>query len=133
MKDLKKKGVRRVEKVEKDPKMIPFADLPREVFNPDGQQLGKVEDVILDITNQRISFGILSFGGIFGLGEERFAIPWGLLDYSEKEGNFKLNIQKEKLQSAVGFEPNKYPYPAFGPWAGSLYGYWGYLPYWPIR
>lgn len=129
-KELRKKGIKRAEQVEKKPYMVRFDDLKKSVFNPSGEHLGQVEDVILDLTNQRIAFGILSFGGIFGLGEKRYAIPWGMLKYEQKGEKFILDIEKEKLELAESFDSKKYPYPYYGPWAPGLYGFWGYRPYW---
>ncbi|MBE3036549.1 MAG: PRC-barrel domain-containing protein [Candidatus Atribacteria bacterium] len=63
------------------------------------------------MTNKRIAFGILSFGGIFGLGEKQYAIPWDILQYKEKGEKFILDVDKEKLTGAESFDPNKYPYP----------------------
>lgn len=131
-KELKEKGIKKAENVEKKPYMVPFDQMKREAFNPKGEHLGKIEDVILDLNNQRIAFGILSFGGIFGLGERRYAIPWSMLKYKPKEEKFVLNIDKAKLILAEGFEPQKYPYPYYGPWAPALYGHWGYRPYWQL-
>lgn len=107
--------------------MARFDDLKKQVFNPEGEHLGEVEDVILDLTNQKIAFGILSFGGIFGLGETKYAIPWGMLDYEEDGEKFILDVDKEKLLEAESFDRTKYPYPY--PYYGGLYGYWGYPHY----
>jgi hypothetical protein len=128
--DLEKKGIDHADNVERQPLMIPFGNMNKRVFNPGGEHLGDIEDVIVDLTNIRIAFGVLSFGGIFGLGEKRYAIPWEMLQYDEKRERFILDIEKEKLETAESFDRDRYPYSGYGPWAPGIYGFWGRPPYW---
>ena len=44
----------------------------RKVVNPQGESLGKVEEVMLDSAPGRIAFAVLSFGGFLGLGDKLF-------------------------------------------------------------
>lgn len=125
-KDLKKRGIKESESVTKKPKMVQLGEMKREVYNPKGEHLGKIEDVILDLSNKRISFGILSFGGIFGLGDEHYAIPWDMLKYDEKNERFQLDIDKEKLTEMEPYDPSTYP---FNAWAAGRYGHLGYTPW----
>jgi hypothetical protein len=55
-----------------------------------------------------------------------------MLRYEEKDEKFILDVDKEKLTGAESFDRTKYPYPYYGTWAGGIYGYWGYPPYWSI-
>ncbi len=46
-----------------------------DVVNPAKEGLGKIEDLMIDLENDRISYAVLSFGGFLGMGNKWFAIP----------------------------------------------------------
>jgi sporulation protein YlmC with PRC-barrel domain len=51
-----------------------------EVVNMAKEGLGKIEDLMIDLENDRISYAVLSFGGFFGMGNKLFAIPWQAIE-----------------------------------------------------
>lgn len=51
------------------------------VTNPSGEALGEIKDFVLDKTQGRVGYAVLSFGGFLGLGEKLFALPWRALRY----------------------------------------------------
>jgi sporulation protein YlmC with PRC-barrel domain len=65
-----------------------------------GQRLGEVKDVVLDKQSNSILFGVMSFGGVLGMGEKYHPVPWAALDYSESEGAYIINLTKEQLKAA---------------------------------
>ena len=65
-----------------------------------GERLGKVEDVVLDKQSNSILFGVMSFGGVLGMGEKYHAVPWAALDYDESENAYIINLTKEQLKAA---------------------------------
>jgi sporulation protein YlmC with PRC-barrel domain len=79
------------------------------VRNPEGEDLGKIEELMIDVKAGRIAYAVLSFGGILGLGDKFFAIPWETLSLRPREKEFVLNIDKEKLKEAPGFDKNDWP------------------------
>jgi sporulation protein YlmC with PRC-barrel domain len=80
-----------------------------EVYNPQGEKLGKIEDLILDTRNQRVHYAILSFGGMMGIGDKLFAYPVEMLRRTGDNDNLILNVDKAKLEKAPGFESSKWP------------------------
>ena len=79
------------------------------VRNKSGEDLGKIEDFMIDLESGRIAYAVLSFGGVLGIGEKLFAIPWRLLRVSEDEHVFILDMSREKLESAPGFDKDNWP------------------------
>ena len=77
------------------------------VQNSDGEQLGNIEDLIVDTQNGQIIFGVLSFGEILGIGGDLFAIPWEKFTPMPLPGAFILDISPEKLEKAPGFPPDE--------------------------
>ena len=82
------------------------------VKSPDGEELGKIEDLVIELDDGRVSYAALSFGGLFGFGNKLFAIPWNALEIKTsdaKEKHFVLAIDKEQLKKAPGFEKSHWP------------------------
>ena len=70
------------------------------VYNPKGDKIGRVEDVVLDKQSDHILFAALGFGGVLGVGEEYYPVPWSLLDYDEDKGGYVAPLSEEKIKSA---------------------------------
>jgi PRC-barrel domain len=100
------------------------------VINNHREDLGRIEDVLLDTRNNRASYAILSFGGVLGLGDKHFAIPWEALTFDLTQKVAVINVDKERLTNAPGFEKNAWPDVADAAWGERVYTYFGYRPYW---
>lgn len=79
------------------------------VRNPQGEDLGKVEDMMIDVSTGAIGYVVLSFGGIFGIGDKLFAVPWSALSVNESEHRFVLDVPRERLEKAPGFDKQSWP------------------------
>lgn len=99
------------------------------VINTEGEDLGKIEELMIDLYDGRIAYAVLSFGGFLGLDNKLFAIPWGALSLRVDEHAFVLNVHKEVLEKAEGFDKNNWPL-TNREWLSSMYSYYGYQPYW---
>ncbi len=100
------------------------------VVNPQGEDLGKVEEIMLDISSGRVAYAVLSFGGFLGIGDKLFAIPWEAMTLDTNRHVFVLNVDKETLQKAPGFDKKNWPQFDDTDWMTSIYEYYGYEPYW---
>jgi len=100
------------------------------VVNLQGEDLGKIEDLMIDLERGRVAYAVLSFGGFLGLGDKLFAIPWEALAVDTAEKRIVLNVDKELLKRAPGFDKNHWPDMTDAAWGSQLYGYYGYKPYW---
>src|ERR1700694_351556 len=101
-----------------------------DVVNAAGEDLGKIEAIMLDVTSGRIAYAVLSFGGFLGMGKKLFALPWGALTLDAVERRFILDASKEKLENAEGFDKDHWPSMADPGWATRLYSYYNVTPYW---
>ncbi|MFC2950893.1 PRC-barrel domain-containing protein [Marinicaulis aureus] len=70
------------------------------VYNTAGDQIGEIEDVMLDKTTNNIMFGVVGFGGFLGIGEKYHPIPWASLDYQKQKGGYIVPYTKEQLEQA---------------------------------
>jgi hypothetical protein len=98
------------------------------VVNRAGEDLGQIEDFMIDFENGRIAYAVLSFGGFLGMGDKLFAIPWQALKLRLTEHAFILDIDKEILEKAEGFGKDKWPLTCEE--LSRVYTYYGYQPYW---
>lgn len=80
------------------------------VRNPQDESLGKIDELIVDVTNERVAYAVLAFGGALGMGEKLFAYPVSLFQpASGRTDELVLNIDKDKLKSSPGFERKNWP------------------------
>ena len=45
------------------------------VYDANGEDLGDIKEIMLDMRSGSIGYAVLSFGGFLGLGEKLFAVP----------------------------------------------------------
>ncbi|MCB2209542.1 PRC-barrel domain-containing protein [bacterium] len=95
------------------------------VKNSAGDDLGKIEDLMVDLDSGRIAYAVLSFGGFLGLGDKLFAIPWSALEVDLKEECFRLDIEKETLEEAPGFNKDNWPEAKDFGMVTTVYAYYG--------
>jgi sporulation protein YlmC with PRC-barrel domain len=100
------------------------------VKNRAGEDLGKVDEIMIDIPSGRVAYAVLSFGGILRLGNKLFAVPWEALTVDEDRKCFVLEVDKTVLQNAPGFDKDNWPDMAERSWGNQIYSYYGRRPYW---
>lgn len=102
------------------------------VRNLDGDQLGELKELMIDVRTGRVAYAVLSFGGILGMGDKLFAIPWQALSLDTEDHTFVLDADKEMLEDAPGFDKDNWPetFSEDDAWLLEVYDYYGYEPYW---
>lgn len=102
-----------------------------DVLNPAGEDLGEIKELMIDVESGRVAYAVLSFGGFLGLGDKLFAIPWAALTLNADEHAFILNVDKEVLKNAPGFDKDHWPQTADyeDGWLEDVYEYYGYPMY----
>jgi hypothetical protein len=85
---------------------------------------------MIDVPNGRVAYAVLSFGGFLGLGDKLFAIPWNHLALDEDNQVFILNVDRETLKRAPGFDKDNWPDMSDRNWGAKVYSYYGSQPYW---
>ena len=95
------------------------------VYDANGEDLGDIKEIMLDMRGGSIGYAVLSFGGFLGLGEKFFAVPWSALKLDTVRKRFVLNVDKARLKLAPGFDKDKWPDMADRTWATSLHNYYG--------
>jgi sporulation protein YlmC with PRC-barrel domain len=100
------------------------------VRNAAGDDLGKIDEIMIDIPSGRVAYAVLSFGGFLGMGDKLFAVPWSALKVDEDEKCLILNVDKQTIERAPGFDKNDWPDMSDISWGTQLSTYYKVGPYW---
>ena len=95
------------------------------VKNMQDENLGHVKDIMIDTLTNRVVYYVLSFGGILGMGDKLFAIPPEALRLNATQKCYTLNIEKERLKEAEGFDKDNWPNMADPTFRSNLYLHYG--------
>ncbi len=102
--------------------------LGNDVYNTDGEDLGDIKEFMLDMASGKVAYAVLSFGGLFGMGDKLFAVPWAALTLDTENKRFTLNVPKTVLKDAPGFDQDRWPSMSDKTWARGVHEFYG-TPY----
>ena len=100
------------------------------VVNAKGEDLGTIEDIMIDVQRGRVAYAVMSCGGFLGMGEKLFAIPWSALVLDANRHCFVLDADRERFEKAPGFDKQHWPSMADDSWATQVHDFYGVRPYW---
>lgn len=94
------------------------------VYNNEGEKLGKIQNFMVNKHNGQVEYAVMSFGGIFGMGEQHFPLPWSKLKYVVEREGYVVDIDQNMLEKAPKYEGKVFPVydPAYGMMVNSYYG-----------
>jgi len=95
-----------------------------DVYNTNDEDLGDIKEIMLDVASGKIAYAVLSFGGVLGLGEKLFAVPWKALKLDTENKRFILDVSKERLKNAPGFDKDDWPDMADTTWSDGVHNFY---------
>lgn len=95
------------------------------VVNRQDEDLGDIKEIMLDTRTGQVAYAVLSFGGFLGMGTRLFAVPWQALHLDTVNKRFVLNVDKDRLATAPGFDPDAWPDMSDMNWATQLHAFYG--------
>lgn len=101
-----------------------------DVRNREGEDLGNIKDFVIDCDSGKVAYAVLSYGGVLGMGDKLFAVPMSALQLDTKNECFILDVQKEALNDAPGFDKSNWPDMADRRWGTDVHSYYRSQPYW---
>ncbi len=102
--------------------------LGNDVVNSQGEDLGAIKEFMIDMESGKVAYAVLSFGGLLGMGDKLFAVPWSALALDTVHKRFTLDVSKEELQDAPGFDKSRWPAMSDKTWARGVHKFYG-APY----
>jgi len=100
------------------------------VYNTAGENIGTIEDVMLEKTANGIMFAVIGFGGFLGIGEKYHAIPWSLLDYDVDRAGYVVPFSMEQLKAAPAHSIDELTADDGMAARDASFRYWNVEPYW---
>jgi sporulation protein YlmC with PRC-barrel domain len=100
------------------------------VYNTAGENIGTIEDVMLDKLSNGIMFAVIGFGGFLGIGEKYHAIPWSVLDYEPSRGGYVVPFTKDQLKGAPAYSIDELTGEDGEAARNASFSYWNVDPYW---
>jgi sporulation protein YlmC with PRC-barrel domain len=98
------------------------------VVNGANEDLGDIKEIMLDMNTGQVAYAVLAFGGFLGMGEKLFAVPWQALHLDTVNKRFVLDVDKERLKTAPGFDKHAWPDMADVNWASEVHSFYGTDP-----
>lgn len=98
----------------------------RKAVDAEGEEIGTVDDLLVDDAEHRVRFLRVRHGGFLGIGAEHFLVP---VDAVSKVTDDAVHIDRDRsrLTDVPGYDPEVEDDPAY---YGGVYGWWGYPAYW---
>lgn len=79
------------------------------VYGPDGDKLGSIHHFMVGKRDGRVRYAVMSFGGLFGMGENYHPLPWDQLSYDEHKGGYLVSLDKARLKDSPSFKDGSEP------------------------
>ncbi|MFO0984440.1 MAG: PRC-barrel domain-containing protein [Planctomycetota bacterium] len=102
------------------------------VRNAKEEKLGDIKDLLVDMKRQCVGFAVVAYGGFLGIGDKLYAVPWNAFVLSSRDRQATIDVDKEKLKNAPGFQKDAWPAGYDEKWAGDLFTFYGTQPYWQM-
>ncbi|CAE6865496.1 hypothetical protein R75465_07924 [Paraburkholderia aspalathi] len=103
------------------------------VLSADGDDVGKIRDIMLDVRTGRVAYAVLASGGFLGIGGKLLAIPWHTLTLDMSRKCFVLAASSGQIRNAPDFDKDNWAAMAAPEWAATVHAYYGSKPYWKGR
>ena len=101
-----------------------------DVVNAKGEDMGQVQNFMVDPDTGMVAFMVVSFGGILGLTDKWIAIPMEVIKWDAGAMRFVLDVPRETLERAPGLDKSKWPEEFNLKWLDEVYTCFGCKPYW---
>jgi len=95
------------------------------VHNLQNEHLGVIKEFMIDMRSGAIAYAVMSSSRFLGLGGKLFAVPWQALTLDPAHQRFTMDVSKETIAQAPGFDTDHWPDMADGRWMGEVHAYFG--------
>ncbi|WP_342245697.1 PRC-barrel domain-containing protein [Pseudomonas sp. OTU5201] len=96
-----------------------------DVYNLVGDDLGEIKEIMLDMRSGRIIYAVLAYKPFFSLSEKLFAVPWRALTLDTEHKRFSLDVDRDRLKDAPGFDKGHWPDMAEQRWQMEISRFYG--------
>ncbi|TDD67508.1 PRC-barrel domain containing protein [Jiangella aurantiaca] len=97
----------------------------RTVVDRNGDDIGQVDDLLIDPDERRVRFLQVGSGGFLGLGEQKTLIPVDAIE--SIDDTVRIAKERRHVAGAPRYDPKLVQEPTY---YEDVYGYYGYPPFW---
>lgn len=102
------------------------------VESTQGEDLGKIDNLMINLGSGEIEYAVVEFGSFLGIGGKLFAVPFKELRVDAERRIFVLSRDKEYLRQSPGFDKDHWPDTNDHSYFDNVKMYYGsYLPPYP--
>lgn len=98
----------------------------RNVKDRTGEEIGSVDDLLIDADENRVRFIVVASGGFLGIGKDKVFIPVDAITGINAD-DVTIDQTRENVAGAPDYDPELVD---ALPYYDDIYGYYGYTPYW---
>lgn len=95
------------------------------IENPEGENLGKIDNLMVNLNDGKIEYAVIEFGSFLGIGGKLFAVPFTELQIDPVKEMFVLNRDKDYLKNMPGFDQGHWPDTNSHTYFNEVNTYWG--------
>ena len=95
-----------------------------DVYNTKDEDIGEIKDIMLDMRSGKVGYAVLSFKPFLSMGEKLFAVPWNAMKLDTEHKRFTLDVDKDRLKEAPGFDKSHWPNMADQGWQQEINTYY---------
>lgn len=103
------------------------------VTNMQQENLGSIDALVIDLQSEQVVYGVVSFGGFLGIGDEMHVVPWNAFVARPLYDGLVLNVTREQLQRQESFRRDQLPDFGDRQWGQRMHQEYGTRPYWEQR
>ena len=70
------------------------------VYNRQGDKLGSIKNFMVDKASGRAQYAVIEFGGLLGIGNHFYPIPWDMLHYDTEKAGYLVDLTRDQLENA---------------------------------
>ncbi len=97
------------------------------VFDLNREKMGSIKDIYIDKMSGHAEYASMSFGGLLGMGEKYYPLPWSALTYDTDLDGFVVGLEKRVLEDAPRYAEDRLTDDDYG-WRDEVSGYYAGLP-----
>ena len=79
------------------------------VYSRDGERLGSIYDFMVDKFSGKVEYAVMAYGGLLGMGERYYPLPWRTLSYDTRAGGYRIAMSRHDLKTAPSFDRDTEP------------------------
>ncbi|MFC8102786.1 PRC-barrel domain-containing protein [Streptomyces sp. M92] len=98
----------------------------RKVADTEGNEIGKIEDLLVDAPQRKVRFLLVAHGGFLGFGETKSFVPVDAVTHITEDQVF-IDQSRERVAEAPVYDPELTDESEY---YTNVYGFYGYPPFW---